>query len=67
MVKVKPVNANGFEEEMHEAGVGTLSELHYGDPPYRAKAAISQAWSVAEILRMNELINQYEQNTNLSK
>ena len=51
---------------MLEAGIGTISELYYGDPPYKGKGAISQAWSVAELLRINHLIKQYEQNTNQS-
>ncbi len=57
---------SNFEEEMTEAGIGTISELYYGDPPYKGKGAISQAWSVAELLRINHLIKQYEQNTNQS-
>ncbi len=51
----------GFEDEMFIAGIGTVSELYYGDPPYRGKGAISQAWNVAELLRTNDLINKYEQ------
>ncbi len=54
----------GFEGEMIEAGVGTISELYYGDPPHKGKGAISQAWSVAELLRINYLIKIYEDNTN---
>ena len=52
----------GFEEEMLEAGIGTISELYYGDPPHKGKGAISQAWSVAELLRINHLIKLYEEN-----
>ncbi len=54
----------GFEEEMFIAGIGTVSELFYGDPPHRGKGAISQAWNVAELLRVNDLIKKYEQKTN---
>jgi glycogen debranching enzyme len=50
----------GFECEMTEYGIGTIPELFDGDPPHRAKGAISQAWSVAELLRINELIGKYE-------
>ncbi len=32
-------------------GVGTLAEIFEGDPPYRPRGCIAQAWSVAEILR----------------
>ncbi len=62
---IKKIYTN-FEDEMLEAGIGTISELYYGDPPYKGKGAISQAWSVAELLRINHLVKQYEQNTNQS-
>ncbi len=34
-----------------DAGLGTISEIFDGDSPYRPNGCISQAWSVAEILR----------------
>lgn len=37
---------------LKEAGLGTISEIFDADPPYNPKGAISQAWSVAEILRV---------------
>ncbi len=46
----------GFEEVMNEHGVSTISEIYDGDPPHAARGAISQAWSVGEILRMIELL-----------
>jgi len=46
----------GFEEEMTEHGIGTISELYNGDPPHRGKGAISQAWSIAELLRVSNMI-----------
>jgi predicted glycogen debranching enzyme len=49
----------GFEDEMLEHGIGTISEVFDGDPPYRAAGAISQAWSVAEVIRMGWIIQQY--------
>lgn len=49
----------GFEEVMTEHGIGTISELYDGDPPHTARGAISQAWNVAELLRINELIKKY--------
>ncbi len=42
----------GFEKEMTEQGIGTISEVYDGDPPHFAGGAISQAWNVAELLRM---------------
>ncbi len=46
----------GFEEVITEHGIGTISELYDGDPPYRPSGAISQAWSVAELLRVHDLL-----------
>ena len=43
---------HGFEPVMTEAGIGTVSEIYDGDPPHEARGAISQAWSIAELLRM---------------
>ncbi|MDI6642980.1 MAG: amylo-alpha-1,6-glucosidase [Candidatus Hodarchaeaceae archaeon] len=34
-----------------EAGIGTVSEIFDGDEPHTPRGCISQAWSVAEILR----------------
>jgi predicted glycogen debranching enzyme len=47
---------NGFEEVMTEAGIGTISEVYNGDPPHQAGGAISQAWSVAELLRIKWML-----------
>jgi predicted glycogen debranching enzyme len=52
---------NGFEEVMSEHGIGTISELYDGDPPYRPSGAISQAWSVAELLRVRNLLESMKQ------
>ncbi|MBW6492096.1 MAG: amylo-alpha-1,6-glucosidase [Lentimicrobium sp.] len=49
----------GFEEVMNEHGIGTISEVYDGDPPHSAGGAISQAWNVAELLRVNWLIRHY--------
>jgi predicted glycogen debranching enzyme len=50
----------GFEEVMSEHGVSTISEIYDGDPPHAPRGAISQAWSVGEVLRMIELLeNKY--------
>lgn len=48
-----------FEDVMDEAGISTISEIYEGDPPHHACGAISQAWSVAEILRTGKLIKKY--------
>jgi len=36
---------------LHEAGIGSISEIFDGDPPYTPRGCIAQAWSVAEVLR----------------
>jgi predicted glycogen debranching enzyme len=50
----------GFEPVMTEHGIGTISEIYDADPPHFARGAISQAWSVAELLRINWLIKKYD-------
>jgi predicted glycogen debranching enzyme len=40
-----------FREEIHHAGLGTISEIFDGDAPHISRGCISQAWSVAEPLR----------------
>ncbi|MBI4649292.1 MAG: glycogen debranching enzyme family protein [Bacteroidia bacterium] len=49
-----------FEEDMTLHGIGTISEIFDGDPPHRAGGAISQAWNIAELLRINKLIDYYK-------
>ena len=51
----------GFEDTLNEHGIGTVSEIYDGGEPHQARGAISQAWSVAELLRMSQLIHQAEQ------
>jgi predicted glycogen debranching enzyme len=34
-----------------DGGIGSISEIFDGDPPHHPRGCISQAWSVAEILR----------------
>ncbi len=40
-----------FERHLNEAGIFSVSEIFDGDSPHRPHGCISQAWSVAEILR----------------
>ncbi len=54
----------GFEETLTEAGISTISEIFDGDPPHAARGAISQAWSVSEVLRIYTLLeNKYKENS----
>lgn len=53
----------GFEETLTEAGISTISEIYDGDPPHTPNGAISQAWSVGEVLRIFELLEkEYKEN-----
>ena len=50
----------GLEEVMSEHGVSTISEIYDGDPPHSPNGAISQAWSIGEVLRIIDLLeNKY--------
>lgn len=46
----------GFEEEMTEHCIGTIPENYNGNPPHQGKGAISQAWSVAAVIRAYKMI-----------
>ena len=48
----------GFDGVMTQYGVGTVAEIYDGDAPHRPKGSVSQAWSVAELLRMMDLVKQ---------
>jgi predicted glycogen debranching enzyme len=47
----------GLEDVMNEHGVSTISEIYDGDPPHTARGAISQAWSVGEVLRIIKILD----------
>lgn len=51
---------DGFDAAMKEYCVGTIAEIYDGDPPHKACGALSQAWSVGEVLRMRKLIEKVE-------
>lgn len=65
-IKVKGEDAIGFIEKLYkdlepaivELGLGTLCEVYNGNDTVPG-GAISQAWSVAEVLRIKQLIDQY--------
>ncbi len=40
-----------FRDHLRQAGLGTVSEIFDGDPPYTPRGCISKAISVAELLR----------------
>jgi glycogen debranching enzyme len=45
-----------LQPALTEYGIGTLAEIYDGDPPFEPKGAVSQAWSVAEMLRIKQLL-----------
>jgi hypothetical protein len=47
----------GFEPEMKELTLCTLSELYDGNPPFRGHGAMSFAMSVAEVLRAASIVH----------
>jgi len=49
------------------AGLGTISEIFDGDAPYYPKGCIAQAWSVAEVLRVYQIIEQLKATKNRTK
>lgn len=48
-----------FSETLLTHGVGSVSEIYDGDPPHYAGGTIAQAWSIAELLRIDYLIKKY--------
>jgi len=50
---------DGFEEEMEDHCIGTISECFNGNPPHMGKGAVSMAWNVAGVLHIIKLIEKY--------
>lgn len=50
----------GMENEMSDHGLGSISEIYDGNPPHKPRGGISQAWSVAAILRIRRLLQEFE-------
>ena len=51
---------NNFREDMTEHGLCSIAEIYDGDYPQRQCGTISQAWSVAEIIRIMNIIDEYK-------
>lgn len=49
----------GFEEEMTDNCIGTISEMYDGDPPHDGGGAVSQAWSVAGVIHSFNVMQNY--------
>ncbi len=50
----------GIAPHLREAGVGQVSEIADGDPPFAPRGCFAQAWSVGEILRAWKEIHEAE-------
>ncbi len=50
---------DSFCEDMANHGICGIAEIYDGDPPHKPNGCISQAWSVAEIIRLKRM---YEDN-----
>ena len=50
-----------FEPVMNEHGIGTISEIYDGNPPHHPRGAISQAWSVAALLSVQKMAEDFPQ------
>ena len=51
---------DGFEEELAQHSIGTISETYNGNPPHTAKGAISQAWNVAGVVKAYKMVQDFE-------
>jgi glycogen debranching enzyme len=48
----------GFQEVISEYGIGSIGEIFDGDPPHNPVGTISQAWSVAALLQISNMIDE---------
>lgn len=48
---------HALQNHLSEYGIGTIAEIFSGDFPHAPNGCISQAWSVAEVLRLTYLLN----------
>jgi len=49
----------GFDENLAIRGIGSISEIFDGNPPHEPRGAISQATGVAALLRIGEMIENF--------
>jgi glycogen debranching enzyme len=50
----------GFEAEMDELTIGTLSEFYEPNPPYKGRGGMSSAPSVAAVISLIDTLRKYE-------
>ena len=54
----------GFEAEMDELTIGTLSEFYEPNPPYRGRGGMSSAPSVAAVISLLDTLKKYQNEAN---
>jgi predicted glycogen debranching enzyme len=54
---------NGMAPALDELCLYSIAEVYEGDHPHKAGGAVAQAWSVAELLRLHDVISQYEKSS----
>jgi glycogen debranching enzyme len=50
---------HGFEDALSENGIGSISQAYDGNPPHDPRGAISYASSIAALLRIGEMIAEF--------
>ena len=45
---------------MTDYGICSIAEVYDGNPPHHPGGSISQAWSVSEVLRILQMIEQHK-------
>ncbi|MEG2282499.1 MAG: amylo-alpha-1,6-glucosidase, partial [Rikenellaceae bacterium] len=48
----------GFDDEVWKVGLGSISEIFDGDLPHKDCGTIAQAWSVASLIRIDDMIKE---------
>ncbi|MEJ2611606.1 MAG: amylo-alpha-1,6-glucosidase [Candidatus Thiodiazotropha sp.] len=56
-----------LEDHLHNAGLGSISEIFDGNPPHHPRGAPAQAWSVASILEAWWRLEQVKHHTRLTR
>ena len=55
----------GFEDEMNQGCIGSLSELYDGNPPFTGRGAISYAMNVGGVCSVLRFIKNLSADNNL--
>jgi predicted glycogen debranching enzyme len=56
-----------FDERLARTAVGSIGEICDPEPPYTHRGCVAQAWSVAEVLRLNVKIAALKKNREVEK